>query len=78
MNNKSPQEIADERRLKTYWNKADLAAEFGVTTRTVNDWMKKKLVPSFTMGKRTVRFIPQEVRDAVSRRRVASRFDVVS
>ena len=78
MKHKTPQEIADERRAKSYWTKQDVAAELCLTTRTINERMKKREIPFFKFGKRTVRFSPQEVRDALSRRRVASKYDPVT
>lgn len=53
---------------KSYWTKADTAAEFGVTSRTITDWMRKGILPFYRIG-RSIRFIPSEVADAVSKLR---------
>lgn len=48
-------------RPKQYHDKHDVAAEFGITTRTLEQWMKRGLIPFFKIGK-TVRFDLHSVR----------------
>jgi predicted DNA-binding transcriptional regulator AlpA len=43
-----------------YLTKPQVARLFGVTTRTIDDWMKRRLLPYFKI-RHTVRFAAQDI-----------------
>jgi excisionase family DNA binding protein len=52
-----------------FLSKADMASRLNVTERTLENWMRKRLVPFHRIG-RTVRFDLREVRTALAARRI--------
>ena len=54
--NNTPQTV--ERR---YLNKAEAADSLGISTRTLDSWLSRKLIPYLKIG-RTVRFDPEDLR----------------
>jgi DNA-binding XRE family transcriptional regulator len=63
------------RRLET---RRELAKRYSVSTRTVANWMRDKLVPWLQISARTIRFDPREVDAALARNhRIAARGEVV-
>ncbi len=57
-------------------SKADMASRLVVSTRTLESWMKNRLIPYHKIG-RTVRFDLREVRSALEARRTNTRQDNV-
>ena len=50
-----------------YENKQQLADRLGVSCRTINTWMTDHRIPFTKITERVVRFIPQEVDQALVR-----------
>lgn len=50
-----------------YENKQQLADRLGVSCRTINTWMAAHRIPFTKITERVVRFIPQEVDQALVR-----------
>jgi excisionase family DNA binding protein len=46
---------------KRYLDKKDTAALLGVTTRTVDSWMRKGVLPYFRIGGKLVRFAADDI-----------------
>ena len=46
-----PPRSPSETELKRYFDKKGVAAQFGISPRTVDVWMAKKLIPYFKIGK---------------------------
>jgi excisionase family DNA binding protein len=43
-----------------YLNKSQVADMLGVSHRTIDDWMKRRLIPFLKIGK-AVRFVPADI-----------------
>lgn len=53
--NRVPTQVESEQRIQEFLNKQEIAREFHITTRTVDEWMRRRLIP-FTKIGRCVRF----------------------
>lgn len=49
------------------WTVKDVAAYCQVSSYTVREWVKQEIIPAHPIG-RLIRFVPEEVRAAVTRR----------
>ena len=59
--------MKDESRTDEYIDKRQMATRLGVTTRTIDSWMAKTLIPFRKIG-RLVRFDWEEVREHLKAR----------
>ena len=54
-------------------NRKELAAQLGVSDRTIRNWQNQGLVPAIKIGKRTVRFSLTDVTTFLKKRGGAAR-----
>jgi excisionase family DNA binding protein len=64
-------------RGKLWWSKDDVARVFNVSTKTVFNWMQRRLIPYVRIG-HTIRFDPAEVKAAILKRRCGSLYDDIA
>ena len=57
----------------TYETKKQLAARLGLSCRTLNNWMAEGRIPYCKITERVIRFVPQEVDQALAKFTVRSR-----
>jgi len=48
--------------------KAELAKRFGVSPRTVDNWVKRRLIPYIALSSRLHLFDPEAIQQAIERR----------
>jgi predicted DNA-binding transcriptional regulator AlpA len=60
---------ANERKLLT---KPGLGRRYTVSTRTIDNWMKNGLIPFIKIGRKFVRFDPDECDQAIARFKIDS------